>query len=102
MRIAPPSPGRGLLRAAAALAMSIVAAGSPAFAAPDDLGEAPAALLSDTLGVDVPAPAAKAPNAALGLLRQLHERTTEMAVATMDLVGVRYRRGGASVETGFD
>ena len=36
------------------------------------------------------------------MLQQMHDRTTEMAVAALDFVGVRYRRGGTSAETGFD
>jgi cell wall-associated NlpC family hydrolase len=35
-------------------------------------------------------------------LRRVHDRAAEIAVAAMDFVGVRYRRGGNSAETGFD
>ena len=37
-----------------------------------------------------------------GLLRQVHDRAAEMAVSAMDFLGVHYRRGGQSAETGFD
>jgi cell wall-associated NlpC family hydrolase len=43
-----------------------------------------------------------APAAPAGLLQQARDRTTEMAIAALDFVGVRYRRGGTSAETGFD
>ncbi len=36
------------------------------------------------------------------LLRQMHDRASGLTLAAMDLVGVRYRRGGMSSETGFD
>jgi cell wall-associated NlpC family hydrolase len=32
----------------------------------------------------------------------MHDRASGLTVAAMDLVGVRYRRGGTSTETGFD
>ena len=104
MPIRPTAAGRALSRAAAALTVAIAAAGAPAFAAPDDTEPlvAPPAekVAADAPAADARAAVAEAP--ALALLRQLHERTSEMAVATMDFVGIRYRRGGASVETGFD
>jgi cell wall-associated NlpC family hydrolase len=90
MRTPPASAGRAFSRAAAALTVALAAGGAPAFAAPDDV-EPPVAV----------APPA-GPGAPLSLLRQLHERTSEMAVAAMDFVGIRYRRGGESTETGFD
>jgi cell wall-associated NlpC family hydrolase len=100
MRTPPASAGRAFSRAAAALTVALAAGGTPAFAAPDD-AEPPAAVAPPADKVFADAPAA-GPGAALSLLRQLHERTSEMAVATMDFVGIRYRRGGESAETGFD
>ena len=32
----------------------------------------------------------------------MHDRASALTVAAMELVGVRYRRGGTSTETGFD
>jgi cell wall-associated NlpC family hydrolase len=100
MRNPPASAGRAFSRAAAALTVALAATGMPAFAAADDV-EPPVAVapLADKVVADAPA---VAPGAALSLLRQLHERTSEMAVATMDFVGIRYRRGGESATTGFD
>ncbi|MEO8312424.1 MAG: C40 family peptidase [Caldimonas sp.] len=49
-----------------------------------------------------PALAAEPEAAKPGLLRQVHDRASALTVAAMDLVGVRYRRGGTSVESGFD
>ncbi len=80
--------------------MAIAAAGVPALAAPDGAEPLIAAPV-DKAVADAPAAAAEQ-RAPVSLLRQLHERTSEMAVAAMDFVGIRYRRGGASVETGFD
>jgi cell wall-associated NlpC family hydrolase len=104
MRIRSPSARRALARAAAAVTVAIAATGVPAFAAPDD-SEPLVAPPTEKVVADAPAAdvrASLAEPSAVGLLRQLHERTSEMAVATMDFVGIRYRRGGASVETGFD
>jgi len=100
MRTPPASAGRAFSRAAAALTVALAAGGTPAFAAADDV-EPPIAVAPPADKVVADAPAA-APGAPLSLLRQLHERTSEMAVATMDFVGIRYRRGGESAATGFD
>ena len=100
MRISPASAGRAFPRVAAALTVAIAAAGSPALAAPDD-AESLAGPPADKVVVDAPPPAAES-RAPLSLLRRLHERTSEMAVEAMDFVGIRYRRGGVSTETGFD
>ena len=37
-----------------------------------------------------------------GLMRRVQDRASDMVVAAMNFVGVRYRRGGDSAETGFD
>ena len=100
MRISPASAGRAFPRVAAALTVAIAAAGSPALAAPDD-AESLAGPPADKVVADAPPPAAES-RAPLSLLRRLHERTSEMAVEAMDFVGIRYRRGGVSTETGFD
>jgi cell wall-associated NlpC family hydrolase len=100
MRIPPATPGRALRRAAAALTVAIATASGPAAAAPDDVE--PAVPVAVKTASDAALPPSESPRAALGLLRQLHERTSEMAVAAMDFVGIRYRRGGESVDHGFD
>ena len=100
MRISPASAGRAFPRVAAALTVAIAAAGSPALAAPDDAAPL-AGPPADKVVADAPPPAAES-RAPLSLLRRLHERTSEMAVEAMDFVGIRYRRGGVSTETGFD
>jgi len=49
--------------------------------------------------------AAATPGAAAAepdLIRRVHNRASEMVVAAMNFIGVRYRRGGDSAETGFD
>ena len=49
--------------------------------------------------------AAATPGAAAaepGLIRRVHDRASDMVVAAMNFIGVRYRRGGTSAETGFD
>jgi cell wall-associated NlpC family hydrolase len=100
MRIPPPAPGRTLSNVAAALAVCVAAATVPARAAPDDAADPVVKLLAEKGLLDAPATPVD-PHPA-GLLRQMHDRTTEMAVAALDFVGVRYRRGGTSAETGFD
>jgi cell wall-associated NlpC family hydrolase len=100
MRISPTTPGRALRRVAVALAVCAAATVVPAWAAPDDAADQVAKLLANK-GLLEPAATVADPRPA-GLLQQMHDRTTEMAVAALDFVGVRYRRGGTSAETGFD
>jgi cell wall-associated NlpC family hydrolase len=102
MRISPTASGRAFSRVAAALVLSTVAAALPALAAPDDTVDPLLKLLAEKALLDAAMPAAEPRRAPAGLLRQMHERTTEMAIAAMDFAGIRYRRGGASVATGFD
>ena len=42
------------------------------------------------------------PPADAGLIRRVHDRASDRVVAAMNFIGVRYRRGGTSAETGFD
>jgi cell wall-associated NlpC family hydrolase len=37
-----------------------------------------------------------------GLMRRVQDRASDMVVSAMNFIGVRYRRGGESAETGFD
>jgi len=80
-----------------------------ALASPDN-GEPLMTLLAER-GVLVPAttpapvqPAPAPATAATGpdLMRRVHDRASDMVVAAMNFIGVRYRRGGDSAETGFD
>ncbi|MEO8836336.1 MAG: C40 family peptidase [Caldimonas sp.] len=61
-------------------------------------------LLADQGLLAEPAAAASspAPPAAPGLLRQVHDRASSMVAEAMNFVGVRYKRGGTSADTGFD
>jgi len=85
----------------------------PAAASPDDseplmkmLADkgllAPAALASTLpAATDGAAPPVAAP-AEPGLMRRVHDRASDMVVSALNFIGVRYRRGGNSAETGFD
>lgn len=46
--------------------------------------------------------AASPPPAEPGLLGQVRETTTDLVMAAMNFIGVRYRRGGTTAENGFD
>jgi cell wall-associated NlpC family hydrolase len=35
-------------------------------------------------------------------MRRVHDRASDMVVSAMNFIGVRYRRGGNTAETGFD
>ena len=86
----------------AALALLIGCAYGAAWAAPDESGDALLKPLSEQAAVPDTAPAATATVAEPSLLRRVHDRAGQMVVAAMDFVGVRYRRGGVSADTGFD
>jgi cell wall-associated NlpC family hydrolase len=45
---------------------------------------------------------ASPPPAEPGLLGQMREKTTDLVMGAMNFIGVRYRRGGTSAESGFD
>jgi cell wall-associated NlpC family hydrolase len=107
MRICLPAPRRPALGLVLAAAMAL--SGGAAVAGPDD-AEPLMKLLTDKglLVPTVPAPAppvsadaATAP-AEPGLIRRVHDQASDMVVSAMNFIGVRYRRGGTSVETGFD
>ena len=106
MRILPVAPSRALAGLAAALALCFAA--TPALASPDEGTDPVLQLLAEKGLLVQPAPVTttsanditSSPPASL--LRQLHDRASGLTVAAMDLVGVRYRRGGTSTETGFD
>jgi len=67
-------------------------------------GLVPPAVASVLVQPAAPASAATtdAPAAGPDLIRRVHDRASDMVVAAMNFIGVRYRRGGDSAETGFD
>ena len=76
-----------------------------AFAAPNDPLDPVMKLLSDKglVGAAAPAAATEAPAAAEpGLMQRVQDRASDMVVSAMNFIGVPYRRGGNSAETGFD
>jgi hypothetical protein len=86
----------------AALALLIVCGSGIACAGPEDSGDALLKLFADHGFVADPAPPATSATGEPSVLRRVHDRAAEMVVAAMDFVGVRYRRGGNSADTGFD
>ena len=112
MRIRPPSPRRPafwrVLTATMAMSAGLAVAG-PDDSEPlmtkllADKGLAPAAtsaLAQPTVPVAAATPAAAA--AEPDLMRRVQDRASDMVIAAMNFVGVRYRRGGDAAETGFD
>jgi cell wall-associated NlpC family hydrolase len=101
MRIFPVVPGRRAMRATAALLLCFTV--GLAAADPGDAPDPVMKLLADKglLAAD-PSAAPEASVEKATLLRQVHDRAADMVIAAMDFVGVRYRRGGTSAETGFD
>ena len=106
MRIVPTAPSHALAGLATALVLSLATV--PASASPDEAIDPVLQLVAEK-GLLAQPPAtetttasdiASAPKASL--LRQMHDRASALTVAAMELVGVRYRRGGTSTETGFD
>ena len=99
-------PTRGPAIRSVAIALVLVFAGGTAVAGPEDAADPLLKLLADKGLLDDKAsrvePAVEAEAGPASLLRQVHDRASRLTVAAMDLVGVRYRRGGASIDTGFD
>ena len=86
------------------LALALSAALGPAFAAPDDALDPVMKLLAEKgLVATAPTSTAEAPPAGEGtLMRRVQDRASDMVVSAMNFIGVPYRRGGNSAETGFD
>jgi cell wall-associated NlpC family hydrolase len=85
------------------LALALSAALGAARAA-DDV-EPLMTLLAEKGLLAAPAPVAKADDAAApspGLLSRVKDRASDMVVSAMNFIGVPYKRGGTSAETGFD
>ena len=101
MPIDPAAPRRPLPRMALALVLGIAA--FPVFAAPGEAVDPLMKLVAEQAKLADPVAApAEAPVERGSLMRQVHDRASDMVVAAMNFVGVRYRRGGVSAETGFD
>ena len=87
-----------------AFALAVAFTALPVLAAPDDAADPLTKMLADK-GL-LSAPAAATAEVTEGdktsLLRQVHDRASDMVVAAMNFVGVPYRRGGTSADTGFD
>jgi cell wall-associated NlpC family hydrolase len=101
MPIAVITSGRSSLSFASALVLAIAA--SAAFAAPDERADSGTIVAADN-GAQAPATPANDSMIATepGLLSRVHDRASEMVSSAMNFVGVHYRRGGTSAETGFD
>ena len=87
-----------------AFALAVALTALPVLAAPDDVADPLMKMLADhgLLSAPVAAPAEVTEGDKTSLLRQVHDRASDMVVAAMNFVGVRYRRGGTSADTGFD
>jgi cell wall-associated NlpC family hydrolase len=97
------SPGRKARSLALAAVLSAMA--GFAFAAPDDPIDPAVKLLADKglVGAAAAPAAAEAPAAGeQTLMRRVQDRASDMVVQAMNFIGVPYRRGGNSAETGFD
>ncbi len=110
MRTPPPWPRRLAFGLALAVAMALT--GGTVAANPGENADPVMKLLADKgiLAAATPAapgapaevaPAAPAP-AEPGMMRRVQDRASDMVVSAMNFIGVRYRRGGNSAETGFD
>jgi cell wall-associated NlpC family hydrolase len=86
------------------LALALSAALGPALAAPDDVLDPVMKLLAERgLVATAPTSIAETPPAGEAtLMRRVQDRASDMVVSAMNFIGVPYRRGGNSAETGFD
>lgn len=89
-------PAAPALRRLAPLAVALGLASAPAWAAPE--GDAITRMLAEKGLLDAPQTAA--PDG--GLVQQVRDKASDMVLAAMNFLGVRYRRGGNSAEDGFD
>ncbi|WP_127996442.1 C40 family peptidase [Piscinibacter defluvii] len=89
-------PAAPTLRRLAPLAVALGLAGAPAWAAPE--GDAITRMLAEKGLLD--APQSGSPDG--GLVQQVRDKASDMVLAAMNFLGVRYRRGGSTAEDGFD
>jgi cell wall-associated NlpC family hydrolase len=66
-------------------------------AAPTAPGPGPGGTVGSSAQGDAPAPSAESP-----FVQQVRDRASDMVLAAMNFLGVPYRRGGNSAESGFD
>ena len=87
-----------------AFALAVALTVLPVLAAPDGAADPLLKMLADQglLSAPAAAPAEVTEGDKTSLLRQVHDRASDMVVAAMNFVGVRYRHGGTSADTGFD
>jgi cell wall-associated NlpC family hydrolase len=99
-----PIPASSASRLARSFAAALIVGASSglAMAAPGDDVDPLAALMADTAAAITPSSAEATTTAEPSLLRQVHDKAATMAVSAMNFIGVHYRRGGQSAETGFD
>ena len=98
-----PSPGRRARSIGFALVLSAIT--GLAWAVPDEPADPILKLLADKGLVGQPATLAAGKSPAVaepGLMRRVQDRASDMVVSAMNFIGVPYRRGGNSVESGFD
>jgi cell wall-associated NlpC family hydrolase len=65
-------------------------------------GTEPQAVVASIDKLDTPTAAHKTPSSAQGLVQQMRDGASEMVLTAMNFLGVPYKRGGNSEETGFD
>ncbi len=97
------SPGRSARSLTLAVALSATV--GLAFAAPDDPIDPVMKLLADKglVGATAAAATTTAPDTTEPtLMRRVQDRASDMVVSALNFIGVPYRRGGSSAETGFD
>jgi cell wall-associated NlpC family hydrolase len=88
------------------LALALWAISGFALAAPDETLDPVMKLLADkgmfTATALVAAPSEGQAAVEPGLMQRVQDRASDMVVSAMNFIGVPYRRGGNSAETGFD
>ena len=103
MRKSQPEPLAHARRFLCAAALALLGAG--ASAAPDLPIDAPGRYLADNGLVSAKAAIDTAATAALteaALVGRIRDQASDMVLTAMNFLGVRYRRGGSSVDRGFD
>lgn len=89
-------PAAPALRRLAPLVVALGLASAPAWGAPE--GDAITRMLAEKGLLDAP----QAAPSDSGLVQQVRDKASDMVLAAMNFLGVRYRRGGSTAEDGFD